>query len=79
MIVCMWYKLKVRLVTTTAVVVTKLGAVARENECELLHGFSRRFVWINVIVSFEVSSLVLYTGGSGGIASSSPSGIEILR
>ena len=60
--------------------VTKLSAAGRRCEFfELLYGYSRRFC--SVVKSFllEDSSLVLYTGGSDGIASSSPSGIEILR
>ena len=69
----------VRLVPSIGVVATKLGAVAKCVFVELLHGCRGGWSEIKSFHRLEVSSLVLYTGGSGGIASSSPSGIEIFR
>ena len=58
---------------------TKLGAVAKCDYSELLYGCSRRLVGNKVVVSFRGFVPRSYTGGSDGIASSSPSGIEIFR
>ena len=57
---------------------TKLGAVAKCDYRELLYGCSSRLV-DNKVVSFRGFVPRSYTGGSDGIASSSPSGIEIFR
>ena len=76
---CLECLIYVRLVPSIGVVATKLGAVAKCVFVELLHGCRGGWSEIKSFHRLEVSSLVLYTGGSDGIASSGPSGIEIFR